>query len=157
MKQEFFKKGLAALAGFIILIALFWFVVVDWLVEMVIETQGTKAVGARVDVAAADLSLFPAGIEVTGLQVTNPDSPMRNALDVQRIYSNIELKPLISRKVIIDNLRVEGIQIDTPRKTSGAVAGGKPATGNQAEPLPQGLAVLPQDAVVTCCNLGLTW
>jgi uncharacterized protein (TIGR03545 family) len=136
MKRGFFKKGLTALAGLLILIAVFWFVVVDWLVEMVIETQGTKAVGAQVDVAGADLSLFPAGIEVKGLQVTNPDSPMRNALDIGRIYSDIELKPLIQRKVIIDNLRMEGIQIDTPRKTSGAVAGGKAAGGKQAAPLP---------------------
>jgi len=136
MKKGFFKKVLMAFAGFFILIALVWFVVVDWVVEIAIESQGTKAVGARVDVAGADLSLFPAGIEVRGLQVTNPDSPMSNALDVQRIYSDIELKPLIQRKVIIDNLRMEGIRLDTPRKTSGAVAGGKPAAGSQAAPMP---------------------
>lgn len=136
MKQGFFRKALIAVAGFFILIALVWFVVVDWVVEMAIESQGTKAVGARVDVAGADLSLFPAGIEVRGLQVTNPDSPMSNALDIQRIYSDIELKPLIQRKVIIDNLRMEGIRLDTPRKTSGAVAGAKPAAEKQATPLP---------------------
>jgi len=136
MKRGLFKKALIAFAGFFILIALVWFVVVDWVVEIAIESQGTKAVGARVDVAGADLSLFPAGIEVRGLQVTNPDSPMSNALDVQRIYSDIELKPLIQRKVIIDNLRMEGIRLNTPRKTSGAVAGGKPAAGTQAAPMP---------------------
>jgi uncharacterized protein (TIGR03545 family) len=125
MKKGLFKKGLIAVVGVFILIGLIWFVVVDWVVEMVIESQGTKAVGARVDVAEADLSLFPAGIEVRGLQVTNPDSPMSNALDVRRIYSDIELMPLIKRKVIIDNLRMEGIRLNTPRKTSGAVAGGK--------------------------------
>jgi uncharacterized protein (TIGR03545 family) len=134
MKRGFFKKGLIAVIGFFILIALVWFVVVDLVVELAIESQGTKAVGARVDVAGADLSLFPAGIEVRGLQVTNPDSPMSNALDVRRIYADIELMPLIKRKVIIDNLRMEGIQVNTPRKTSGA--GGKPAAGKEAEPLP---------------------
>jgi uncharacterized protein (TIGR03545 family) len=132
MKQGFLKKGLIAVIGFFILIALIWFVVVDWVVEMAIETQGTKAVGARVDVAGADLSLFPAGIEVRGLQVTNPDSPMRNALDVRRIYSDIELMPLIKRKVVIDNLRMEGIRLDTPRKTSGAVAGAKSVLKKEA-------------------------
>jgi uncharacterized protein (TIGR03545 family) len=136
MKRGFLNKALIAVAGFFIFIALIWFVVVDWVVEITIESQGTKAVGARVDVAGADLSLFPAGIEIRGLQVTNPDSPMSNALDVRRIYSDIELKPLIRRKVIIDNLRMEGIQINTPRKTSGAVAGGKQATGTQAAPMP---------------------
>lgn len=136
MKKGLFKKAWIAVVGFFIIIALIWFVVVDWVVEIAIESQGTKAVGARVDVAGADLSLLPAGIEVRGLQVTDPDSPMSNALDIRRIYSDIELKPLIQRKVIIDNLRMEGIRLNTPRKTSGAVAGGKPAAGKQAAPLP---------------------
>jgi uncharacterized protein (TIGR03545 family) len=136
MKPGPFKKALITFAGLFIFIALIWFVVVDWVVEIAIESQGTKAVGARVDVAGADLSLFPAGIEVRGLQVTDPDSPMSNALDIRRIYSDIELKPLIQRKVLIDNLRMEGIRLNTPRKTSGAVPGAKPAAGKQAEPLP---------------------
>ena len=123
MKQGAFKKVLAGFAGFILLILVVWFVVVDWVVKITIESQGTKAVGAKVDVAGADLSLFPAGLEILGLQVTNPDSPMTNALAVNRIYSDIELMPLIKRKVIIDNLRMEGIRIDTPRKTSGALPG----------------------------------
>jgi uncharacterized protein (TIGR03545 family) len=136
MKKGFFKKGLIALLGFFILIALVWFFVVDWVVAMAIESQGTKAVGARVDVAGADLSLFPAGIEVRGLQVTNPDSPMSNAIDVRRIYSDIELMPLIKRKVIIDNLRMEGIRLNTPRKTSGAVAGAKSVAEKEAASRP---------------------
>jgi len=136
MKQGLVKKSLIAVAGFLILIALVWFVVVDWVVEMAIESQGTKAVGARVDVASADLSLFPAGVEVRGLEVTNPDSPMTNALAVQRIYSDIEIMPLIKRKVIIDNLRMEGIRLNTPRKSSGAIAAGKSSPSPEAAPLP---------------------
>jgi uncharacterized protein (TIGR03545 family) len=136
MKRGFTNKALIAVAGVFIFFALVWFVVVDWVVEIAIESQGTKAVGARVDVAGADLSLFPAGIEVRGLQVTNPDHPMSNALDIQRIYSDIELKPLIQRKVIIDNLRMEGIRLNTPRKSSGAVAGGKPAAAKPTAPMP---------------------
>lgn len=132
MKQGVLKKGLIAVAGFLILIAVVWFVVVDWVVEWAIESQGTKAVGARVDVAKADLSIMPAGIEVQGLEVTNPDSPMTNAVAVRRIFSDIELKPLISGKVIIDNLRMEGIRINTPRKSSGAVKTGKPAASGTA-------------------------
>jgi uncharacterized protein (TIGR03545 family) len=135
MKPGLFKKGLFVFAGFLIVIAVVWFVVVDWVVKVAIESQGTKAVGARVDVAKADLSLFPAGIEVQGLDVTNPDSPMTNALAVKRIFSVIELMPLIKGKVIIDNLRMEGIRLNTARKSSGAVANAKSAEKKTA-PLP---------------------
>jgi len=136
MKPGVFKKGLFVIAGFLIVIALVWFVVVDWVVKVAIESQGTKTVGARVDVAKADLSLFPAGIEVLGLDVTNPDSPMTNALAVKRIFSDIELMPLIKGKVIIDNLRMEGIRLNTPRKSSGAIATGKSADNAKTVPLP---------------------
>jgi uncharacterized protein (TIGR03545 family) len=135
MKPGLFKKGLFVIGGFLIVIAVVWFVVVDWVVKVAIESQGTKAVGARVDVAKADLSLFPAGIEVQGLDVTNPDSPMTNALAVKRIFSDIELMPLIKGKVIIDNLRMEGIRFNTARKSSGAVASAKSADKKTA-PLP---------------------
>ncbi len=136
MKPGLFKKGLFVIAGFLIVIAVVWFVVVDWVVKVTIESQGTKAVGARVDVAKADLSLFPAGIEVLGLDVTNPDSPMTNALAVKRIFSDIELMPLLKGKVIIDNLRMEGIKLNTPRKSSGAIATGKSADNAKTAPLP---------------------
>lgn len=119
MKGGIVKKGLAAIGVLCILVALVWFVVVDRVVKMVIESEGSKAVGAKVDVAGADLSLFPASIEVLGLEVTDPDSPMENAVAVGRMYSDIELLPLIQQKVIINNLRMEGIQLNTPRKTSG--------------------------------------
>lgn len=119
MKGGIFIKGRVFIGTLCILVALVWFVVVDRVVKMVIESEGSKAVGAKVDVAEADLSLFPAGIEVLGLAVTDPDSPMNNAVAVSRLYSDIELLPLIRRKVIINNLRMEGIQLNTPRKTSG--------------------------------------
>ena len=123
MVKGLLKKGMIAIAGVLMLIALVWFFVVDWALKIVIESQGTKAVGAKVDVQKVDLSLMPAGIEMTGLQVTNPDNPMTNAMDVKRIYSDIELMPLIQKKVIIDNLRMEGIRVNTPRKSSGAIPG----------------------------------
>jgi uncharacterized protein (TIGR03545 family) len=119
MKGGIIKKGLVAIGAFCILLALVWFVVVDRVVKMAIESERSKAVGAKVDVAAADLSLFPASIEVLGIEVTDPNSPMANAVAVGRMYSDIELLPLIRRKVIINNLRMEGIQLNTPRKTSG--------------------------------------
>jgi len=130
------KKGLIAVASFCVLLALLWFVVVDQVVKWVIVSEGSKAVGAKVDVAGADLSLFPAGIEVSGLAVTDPDSPMKNAVAVRRISSDIELRPLIHSKVIINNLRMEGIRLNTPRKTSGALPQSAQAASGKEIALP---------------------
>lgn len=137
MKSGLLKKGIIIISCLFLLVALFWFVVLDLVVKMVIESEGSKAVGAKVELAKADLSLFPAGIELSRLDITNPDEPMTNALSVRRLYSDIELLPLIRRKVIINNLNVEGIQLNTPRRTSGALQrSGAAEKDNQSAPPP---------------------
>lgn len=114
-------KGLIAFAVAVVMIALVWFLAVDAVVRRVIETAGTRAVGARVDLAAADLSLFPTGLTLAGLAVTNPDAPMENAVEVGKMTMDLNPGYLIRRKVIVNNLQIEGLQFNTPRKTSGEV------------------------------------
>ena len=48
MKRWIRWKGLIAFAACVVVIALIWVLVVDAVVRRVIETVGTKAVGARV-------------------------------------------------------------------------------------------------------------
>ena len=126
-----FKKGLLALAIVVVILVLIWVFVVDALVRHVIEKEGTQAVGARVDLAAADLSIFPLGLTLTGLAVTNPDAPMRNAVEVRNMKMDLDPGYLIRRKVIINEVLVEGLTFDTARKASGAVPG---LTKEPAEP-----------------------
>ena len=121
MKRWIRWKGLIAFAACVVVIALVWVLVVDAVVRKVIETAGTRAVGARVDLDAADLSLFPTGLTLTGLAVTNPDAPMENAVEIGRMAMDLDPGYLIRRKVIVNHLQVEGLAFNTPRKTSGEV------------------------------------
>jgi uncharacterized protein (TIGR03545 family) len=116
-------KGLIAFAVAVVMIVLVWFLAVDAVVRRVIETAGTRAVGARVDLAAADLSLFPTGLTLAGLAVTNPDAPLENAVEVGKMTMDLDPGYLIRRKVIVNNLQIEGLAFNTPRKTSGEVPG----------------------------------
>lgn len=114
-------KGLIAFSVAVVMIVLVWFLAVDAVVRRVIETAGTRTVGARVDLAAADLSLFPTGLTLVGLAVTNPDAPMENAVEVGKMTMDLDPGYLIRRKVIVNNLQIEGLAFNTPRKTSGEV------------------------------------
>lgn len=114
-------KGFAAFVVLFFLIALVWLVVVDWMAEKAIETAGTKAVGAKVEVLKADVTLFPAGIGISGLVVTNPEKPMTNSVEIKYLHAALELPALIQRKLIVDDLRIEGLRLNTPRNTSGAI------------------------------------
>ncbi|WP_300668460.1 TIGR03545 family protein [Desulfoluna sp.] len=128
MKKWIRIKGVAAFAVITAVLVLFTFLFADRLVKKAIETTGTLIVGARVELADADLSFFPAGLSLTGLAVTNPDAPMRNAVEARRIALSIETAPLFFRKWILPEMSATGIRFDTERSRSGAVAGKEKAT-----------------------------
>jgi uncharacterized protein (TIGR03545 family) len=114
-----FVVFVAIIAGLGAVVVLFGGPVVEWAVE----AAGTRAVGAQVELADADLSLFPLGVTLSDLQVTDPDAPMTNAVQVDRIRCDVEPVPLLRRKVIIDAMEVTGVRVNTPRKVSGALPG----------------------------------
>jgi uncharacterized protein (TIGR03545 family) len=98
-----------------------WFLLVDRVVESTIEAAGSKVVGAKVELDKADVSFIPLGIELRRLQVTNPDEPMRNAVEIARMAFGMEALQLLRRKVIIDEMAIDGMQFNTQRATSGAI------------------------------------
>jgi uncharacterized protein (TIGR03545 family) len=96
------------------------------MIECAIERAGTQAVGAKVELAAADLTLVPLGLTLSGLQVTDPEAPMTNAVEARRISFLMDSLNLLRRKVIINEMTVDGVRFGTPRKTSGAVGKEEP-------------------------------
>ncbi len=111
---------------FLVLCALsagLWLLFVDTYAERTVERTGTAVVGAKVELDKADVSLSPLGITLLGLQVTNPDAPMTNAVEVGRIAFHMDGPNALRRKVIIEEMSVENVRLNTPRKTSGAVSG----------------------------------
>lgn len=121
MKSVIRWKGLIAFvivtAGLLAFFTLF----ADMLLERSIESTGTKIVGARVELADADLSFFPSAVNLTGLQITDPDTPMKNAAEVTQINFSINLLDLLQKKIIINEMAVEGVRFNTDRKTTGAI------------------------------------
>jgi uncharacterized protein (TIGR03545 family) len=116
-------RGLIAFGVVCVFIAIIWLVFVDLAVKKAIETVGTRMVGARVELASVDLTLSPLGITLNGLQVTDPENPMTNAFEVSVIKASLESGPLYMRKIIIDELKVEGLRFASNRKKSGAIKG----------------------------------
>lgn len=123
MKKWVRWGGLAVFVVLVGLLVAFWFLFIDGIVERAIEDQGTRLVGAKVDLEAADLSLIPAGLTLTGLQVASPEEPMTNAVEIARAAMSLDGSYLLRRKVIVEELTAEGIRLGTPRETSGAVEG----------------------------------
>ncbi|MCA9458282.1 MAG: hypothetical protein KC587_16570, partial [Nitrospira sp.] len=93
--------GLGAFVVFAAIVGCVWIFFVDGWVKGAIEAAGTKAVGAKVEVEAADLSLFPTGLSLTRLQVTNPKTPMTNAVEAARVTMSLDGLNLLRRNVIV--------------------------------------------------------
>ena len=105
----------------ITVIGLFWWLLADWLLKVSIESGGTKIVGARVELSSADLTFSPLGFHLENLQVTNPEQPMQNLVQLGQITGSLELMPLLMGQVIIEEMSATGVRLNTERKTSGAV------------------------------------
>ena len=112
--------------GLIAVVGLFWWLLADWLLKTTIETVGSKAVGAKVELAAADFTFSPLGFHLDKLQVTDAQQPMQNLFELDSTTGNLELLPLLMGQVIIDELSATGMRFDTKRSYSGAIS--KPAS-----------------------------
>ena len=115
-------QGLVAFLGVTISVCLIWALFVDPVIKRIIEKTGTKIVGAKVELEKADLSLFPIGLTLFGLQVTDPDEPMKNAVEIGRIAGTVDSLQLLRRKVIVNEMSVEGVRLGTQRIRSGAIS-----------------------------------
>ncbi|MBN2256029.1 MAG: TIGR03545 family protein, partial [Deltaproteobacteria bacterium] len=113
--------GLITFIVIIGLIAAFDLFFLDTIIEKSLERQGSLIVGARVDIGELDFSLFDLHLAIKDLQVTDPEHPMRNAVESGDIFINLAAAPLLKKKIVIENMTVRNIALNTPRKTSGAL------------------------------------
>ncbi|MFN2366943.1 MAG: TIGR03545 family protein, partial [Desulfurivibrionaceae bacterium] len=134
MKKIIRWQGLAYFGILLALLCFFTFFFIDNFIARQIEKLGSAMVGAKVELEEADLSFFPAGLELSRLQVTNPDQPMRNAVEIDRIAMTINALRLLEKKIIIEEMAAEGIRPDTPRQKSGALS---KYTARSEEPSPE--------------------
>lgn len=118
-------KGLIPLTLLLVVLVVGWIVFGNLIVRRAVEKVGTVIVGAKVEVAGATVRLARGSVVLTGLQVTDPAYPMQNLLEAGEIVTVVAGLPLLEGKLVIDSLAARGVRFGTPRKTSGAVAGGK--------------------------------
>lgn len=121
MKQMIRWKGFIAFIVVFAVLAVFFMLIADGFVKKAVESTGTRIVGARVDLADTDLTFFPLGLGLSGMQITNPDEPMKNAAEIQQIRFSLNPWHLIEKKVIINEMTITGVRFNTDRRESGAL------------------------------------
>jgi uncharacterized protein (TIGR03545 family) len=114
-------SGLIAFIVIVALIAVFNLLFLDGIIKGIVEDQASLAVGARVEIADLRFKVFGLSVDIRDLQVTNPEQPMRNAVEVGTLAFDLATAPLLKKKIVIERMKVVDLAWDTPRKTSGAL------------------------------------
>ena len=92
---------------------------IDRIVKNIFISIGESIFSAKVDIAS--LKVKGLSISIKGLQVANKNDPWKNLFEIERVSFKIKFLPLLSKKVIIDEVAAEGIKWSTKRKTYGGL------------------------------------
>ncbi len=100
-------------------VALIGVLTLDWIVEGTLENLGTDINGASVELDEVDVSLWPAEITLTDVQITDPYSPSYNRLQVSSASLQLDGLMLLRRHIVVNSLSLDGVQINAQRATMG--------------------------------------
>ena len=92
------------------------------IVKSIIESTLTDLNGAKADVKSVDINYSPLSLKINDLQITDPDRPMVNTIQINQAIFSISFGHLLLKKLVIDEMTLNGIQTDTRRTQSGAIS-----------------------------------
>lgn len=115
-------SGLAGFGAVVALLAAFMLFALGPIIKMSIETFGSQAVGAKVDVEDVSVSFDPLALTITGVQVADKESPMENVVSFDQALANLNVLPLFLGKAIVPDLSLQGVVLGSSRSVSGALA-----------------------------------
>lgn len=115
------KSVLKWIAGFFVVIFAVYFLFANTIIKAVLESKLGESYGAEVNINSFDHSLFPTTVSLKGIALTNPTKPARNQVFVGDANADVELAPLLSDQVIVNNLNLLNVQFDTERASPGEV------------------------------------
>ena len=115
MRWKFIIPFLVLILIIVAFVALF----LDGIVESIVEERASLANRAKVEIDNLDIRFLRPGVRIQGLAVANADNPWRNIVEVGDIGISISVLPLFSKRVVIDEMVMENVQLNTKRETSG--------------------------------------
>lgn len=132
MKVAIFRwRALIPLVLLLVLLAAAWLLLADRLGRIAVERGGTAILGARVDVGSLHISLGEGKITIRRLVAASPFDSLKNLVEADELTADMDLLPLLEKKVSIDRLAATGLRFGTERTRSGFVGGGGSTAASQ--------------------------
>ncbi|MEW9798456.1 TIGR03545 family protein [Alteromonas sp. CYL-A6] len=115
LRRRYYFIG--ALALIIVLYLLF----ANTLIKTVAEAKMGEAYGAEVNIGSVSHSLYPTTVTLKQIELTNPTKPTHNQVLIGTASADVALMPLLSNRVVVNQLSVLEVQFDQPRTSPGEV------------------------------------
>ncbi|HEX7121517.1 MAG TPA: TIGR03545 family protein [Gemmatimonadaceae bacterium] len=116
MKIKVFRwRGIFALLFLLALVATWWLIFGERTVQRSLQEAATTSMGTEVDIGGLDIRLIDGVAVLTGIAIADPFDSTRNLLEAEDTRLELELEPLLTKKIVVRQLAVNGIQIGTTR------------------------------------------
>ncbi len=116
-------RAVGPLLLFALIGAILWVLFADRIARISAEKIGTSIVGAKVEIEHLHIDLANGDVTVRGLTVASPHEALKNLFQVDELTADLDVLPLLEKKVVIDRLAANGLRFGTPRTTDGRAAG----------------------------------
>ena len=113
------------------------------LLKLGLEKAGNAVFGARTELGGFSLNFLTGRLRITRLSVANKNAPLTNLFETGRFSLGLNPEQLLYKRVVIEQLTIDGILLGTPRRTSGALPQKKRKAAAEKKPL--NLAKMAQD------------
>lgn len=97
------------------------------------EYVGTQVNGAEVNIEDIQTSFLTGSFDLWRLQVTDPERPSHNSLEVGNFHFQFLWDALLRMKFVVNDASITNIQLQSPRKSPGKVLPPSPAKPSKLE------------------------
>lgn len=109
-------KGLIPLFAFALFLVVYINFIFDRHLGSLLEIWATKVNRAPVEIASVKTHLLQGLIEVKGIAIANTGDPKTALLEIDKVQFKFRLNPLLRKKVIVDDMKVDGIHYGVVKK-----------------------------------------
>ncbi|MCX8093597.1 MAG: TIGR03545 family protein [Candidatus Goldbacteria bacterium] len=103
----------------LILIIVFNLFFLDIFIKNTLIKIGEEIFKAKVEIKSVDIKLLKSRMEIKELKIADKDNEFKNIFEAEKIVFDYEFVPLLTKKVIIDNIELAGFATGTKREKSG--------------------------------------
>lgn len=114
------KIGKVTLA-IIVLIFLVYFFFANTIIKHITEQEIGNAHGAQANIGAVAHTLFPLTLTIDAIEITDAHAPKFNQIQVGQVKADVAFIPLLSKKIILDNVLIDQVAFNQQRTSVGEV------------------------------------